>query len=149
MIIFLLVKLICKTINMKTLFLTTMLFFGISMSSIGQEKVKTEASETKKSTFAISRPKSELAQSKADGKYTFVLPYGTSNETVQQNAKYYSQYFTVDYAAGSNTANITMLTNDEKSRHIICRFLFASGVEKIDLEGISIPVEEYFTTYMK
>lgn len=134
---------------MKTFFLTTVLFLGVSMTSIGQEKVKSEVSETKKSTSAISRPKSELVQSKADGKYTFTLPYGTSNETVQQNAKYYSQYFTVDYVAGSNTANITMLTNDEKSRHIICRFLFASGVEKIDLEGTSIPVEEYFTTYMK
>lgn len=124
---------------MKRFFLTIILFFSAATFSFGQEKSK----------IAVSKPTSELAQAKSLGKYTFTLPSGTSSESVQQNAKYYAQYFTVDYTVGTNTANITMLTNDEKSRHIICRFLFASGVEKIEVDGKTLLVEDFYTTYMK
>lgn len=124
---------------MKTLFLTTMLLLGLTMTSYGQEKLGT----------AISKSKSELAQSKTNGKYTFTLPSGTSTETVQQNAKYYTNYFTVDYVVATNVANITMVTNDERSRHVICRFLIASGVEKINVDGTEFPVEEFYTNYLK
>lgn len=124
---------------MKTLLLTTILLLGISMMSYGQEKLGT----------AISRSKSELAQSKSNGKYAFALPSGTSTEKVQQNAKYYTNYFTVDYVPATNIANITMVTNDERSRHVICRFLIASGVEKINVEGTELAVEEFYTSYLK
>lgn len=124
---------------MKTLFLTTILLLGVTMTSYGQEKLGT----------AISRSKSELAQSKTNGKYAFTLPSGTSSEKVQQNAKYYTNYFTVEYAAATNIASITMVTNDERSRHVICRFLIASGVDKINVDGTELPVEEFYTNYLK
>ena len=124
---------------MKTLFLTTVLFFGITASVCGQSDIR----------VAVSKSKSELAQSKTNGKYIFSLPTGTPSDKVEQNAKYYTNYFTVTYSSTTSVANITMITNDEKSRHIICRFLIACGIEKINVEGTDLAIEEFFTSYLK
>ena len=41
------------------------------------------------------------------------------------------------------------MKNDEKSRHVICRFLLASGIKKVSQEGKEMSVEEFFQTYIK
>lgn len=112
---------------------------GLSVSVLGQESTKT----------ALSKSKSEVTLSKTSGNYSFTLPAGTTAATVEQNAKYYTHYFTVNYTESTKEAKITMLTNDEKSRHVICRFLIASGVETINMEGKVLPIEEFYQMYLK
>ena len=116
-----------------------MFLLGISVFSFGQESPKT----------AFAKSKAEMTQSKTSGNYSFTLPKGTTSTTVEQNAKYYTHYFTVNYTESSQEAKITMITNDEKSRHIICRFLIASGVEKVNVEGKSMSVEEFYEANLK
>ena len=124
---------------MNRIFLTAVLFLGLSITAIGQEKTKT----------AISKGATEVAKGKVDGNYFFTLPKGVSAATVEQNAKSYVMYFTVNYNEATQEAHITMVTNDEKSRHVICRFLISSGAEKISIDGKDMMLEEFFTTYLK
>jgi hypothetical protein len=90
-----------------------------------------------------------LTESKTSGTYTFILPEGTSAETVAQNAKYYTHYFTVSFNETNHEATIQMVTNDEKSRHVICRFLIASEVSFVHINGEDKSVEEFYQSYLK
>ncbi len=112
---------------------------GLSITAIGQEKSKT----------ALSKGAIEISKSKENGNYSFTLPKGISAATIEQNAKSYTMYFKVNYNEGTQEAHITMVTNDEKSRHVICRFMISSGIEKINVDGKEIMLEDFFTTYLK
>ena len=98
---------------------------------------------------AISLSKEELVHAKTIGMYTFTLPEGNTPEKVSENARYYTMYFKVQYNADTRDASINMVSNDEKSRHIICRFLVASGVEKVLVNDKESNVEDIFQTYLK
>ncbi|MBI1837321.1 MAG: hypothetical protein HYR91_08660 [Flavobacteriia bacterium] len=114
-------------------------FVGFSLLSFGQQGPKE----------AVSQSKVELVQAKNDGVFNFVLPEGTTPDKVAENSKYYTLYFKVNYNADTRQASVVMVTNDEKSRHVICRFLVASGVDKVNTEGKLVNVEEFFQTYLK
>lgn len=124
---------------MRTLFLSFIAIVGFSAISFSQIS----------STVAVAQSKTELASSKETGKYLFVLPSGLTSEEVAKNAKYYTLYFTVDYNQANSEAKISMITNDEKSRHVVIRFLSACGVQTIRMDGSTISTEEFFLTYMK
>ena len=115
------------------------LFVGFSSIGFSQQGKKE----------AISLSKEELVQAKNLGIYTFTLPEGNTPEKVSENAKYYTMYFKVKYNADNREVSLNMVSNDEKSRHVICRFLVASGVEKVFIDGKAVQVEEYFQTYLK
>jgi hypothetical protein len=63
------------------------------------------------------------------------MPNSTSSSSIEQNSKYYTIYFSVKFNEINHEVDISMITNDEKSRHILCRFLVSSGIEKINLDG--------------
>jgi hypothetical protein len=115
------------------------LFVGFSSIGFSQQGKKE----------AISLGKEELVQAKNVGIYTFTLPEGNTPEKVSENAKYYTMYFKVKYNADSREAALNMVSNDEKSRHVICRFLVASGVDKVLVDGKAFQIEEYFQSYLK
>jgi hypothetical protein len=124
---------------MNKLFLSAVLFLGISITAIGQEKQK----------IATVKSKTEIVAAKEKGNYSFTLPKGTTATSVEQNAKYYTIYFKVNFNESTEEANIVMITNDEKSRHVICRFLNASGIEKVSMEGKDYTVEEFYQNFIK
>ncbi len=124
---------------MNKLLLTAVLFLGLTFSLSAQDKSKNASVHTK----------AEVLQSKMSGIYLFTMPQGTTEATVKQSANYYTNYFTVSFDASSHVAKITMLNNDEKSRHIICRFLISSGVDKVTMEGSEFTVDEFYNAYIK
>lgn len=124
---------------MNNIFLTAVLFLGLSITAIGQEKSKT----------ALTKGKTEILKGKESGNFSFILPKGTTTANVEQNAKSYLMYFKVNFNESTGEANITMVTNDEKSRHVICRFLISSSIEKINVDGKDMMIEEFFTSYLK
>jgi DNA/RNA endonuclease G (NUC1) len=97
---------------MNKIFLTAVLFLGLSITAFGQEKTKT----------ALTKGKAEILKGKESGNFSFTLPSGTATSTVEQNAKAYTMYFKVNFNESTHEAAITMVNNDEKSRHVICRF---------------------------
>lgn len=104
------------------------------------------AQETSNTVTAQS--KTELLASKESGNYTFTLPDGITPEEVSKNAKYYVHYFTVEYIEKSNQAKLTMISNDEKGRHVIVRFLTACGAQHVIVDGKSMSIEDFFNNYL-
>jgi len=124
---------------MNNFFFTAALFLGLSISAFGQESLK----------LAMSKSASELATSKLNGNYSFILPKGTTAADVETSAKYYTLYFKVNYNESTQESSIVMVTNDEKSRHVICRFMSASKVDKINVDGKEFTLEDFFVAYLK
>ena len=124
---------------MKTYYFIAVLFIGLSLSAHSQEKSKS----------AFVKSKTEILKSKENGSYIFTLPKGTKKETVEQSAKYYTIYFNVIFDEKTLEAKIDMITNDYKSRHVICRFLVSTDIEIINMEGQEFVVEEFYKQFMK
>lgn len=124
---------------MKALFFAVLITLGFSAASFAQDK----------SSIAIGPSKSEINSGKTNGKFTFVLPEGTLGENVEQSAKYYTHYFTVEYSEKSREAKLTMVNNDEKSRSVIVRFLVANGVQKVNIDGALVEINDLFEKYLK
>lgn len=124
---------------MKTIFLSFITFLSISTFSFGQDA----------SNIATAQTKNELVSSKESGNYVFILPAGLSVDDVNKNAKYYVHYFTVEYLEKTNQANITMITNDDKSRHVIMRFLTACGVRYVMVDGNTVSLEDFFVNFVQ
>ena len=116
-----------------------LLFLGVSITAIGQEEAG----------VAISKGTVELAKSKTSGVYHFTLPKGATSASVEEKAKYYLLYFKVTFVEATSEATITMVTNDEKSRQVICRFLTASKANHVTVDGKEITLDELYTTYLK
>jgi hypothetical protein len=114
------------------------LFLVLSIGVWGQEN-----------KIAHTRGKTDIIQSKETGIYSFILPDSITSANVEINKKYYTNYFKVEFSELTNEAIIEMVKNDEKSRHVICRFLMASGIEKVSQEGKEMSVEEFFQAYIK
>ena len=124
---------------MKTFYFIAVLFIGLSISAHCQDA----------SNLALVKSKLEILKSKENGSYVFTLPKGTTKEKVEQSAKYYTIYFNVIFDEKTFEAKINMITNDEKSRHVICRFLVSNEIEIINMEGQEFVVEEFYKQYMK
>ena len=125
---------------MKKLQIFLSLFLLTSFTCISQV-------ETKKTV--LTRGKSELANGKKEGNFSFILPENISELEVYQNSSYYKLYFSVSFDITSNEAIIKMQTNDEKSRHIISRFLTSFGIEFVETDGDLYRVEKFYENFLK
>ncbi len=124
---------------MKTLFYTFLVVVGFGSAAFAQEK----------STIAVGPTTTEINSGKQTGKFTFIMPQGTTAEDVAHTTKYYTNYFTVDYKESSREAKITMVSNDERSRAVIARFLVSNGVREVNISGTLVSVDELFEKYLK
>jgi len=102
-----------------------------------------------KSNIASVSSKAIWSEGKTSGKFRIILPEGSVKEDVEKSASYYVHNFTVNYDSATRIAEISMVTNDERSRQIIVRFLSACGVQKINLEGTLIDLYPFYDTYLK
>lgn len=123
---------------MKTLFVSLIAFFFATTLSFAQEN-----------STAVAQKATELVSSKETGKYTFVMPADLTADQVAKNAKYYTHYFTVDFNESSKEAKVTMVINDEKSRHVVVRFLTACGVQNVSVDGKMYSNEDFFNAFLK
>lgn len=128
-----------KTNNMKTLFYSLLMIFSLGSAAFAQES----------NGIAIAPSKTEIAKGKESGNFKFIMPEGVTAEDVAQSAKYYTHYFTVDYDNSSRAAKIKMVTNDDKSRSVIVRFLVSNNVQTVDVEGTMVSVYDFFEKYLK
>lgn len=123
---------------MKTLFLTILASAVIGSVSFSQE---TKA--------VITQSKSELVAAKNSGVFIFKLPVTISSEDVAKNASFYVNYFKVDYNKTKNEAKVTMVTNDATSRRIIQRFISSCGINSYLVDGVSMKIDEFYTTFLQ
>ncbi|MEY3237251.1 MAG: hypothetical protein RI883_1352 [Bacteroidota bacterium] len=123
---------------MRTLFLSVLTVVSMATVSYAQEN-----------NSATAQSKTELVSSKETGNYSFILGNKLSVEEVAKNAQYYVHYFTVNYSDKTNEAKVTMIANDEKTRHVVVRFLTACGIQNVIVDGRTISTEEFYINFMK
>jgi capsule polysaccharide export protein KpsE/RkpR len=116
------------------------LFVLIGLSSFGFAQEANEIAQT--------GSKTEIVNSKVSGVYQFTLAHQTP-EGIEKSAEYYTNYFSVAFDEASKVATITMVTNDEKSRPVIIRFLTSAGIRYINMDGTVISNNEFMVEYLK
>lgn len=89
-----------------------------------------------------------LVASKASGEFVYTLPSEVTNETVEKSAAYYTSYFTVDFNDAENVATLNMVTNDEKSRYVMLRFLTSCGVRYVKVDGETLEYDKFVENYL-
>lgn len=124
---------------MKRLFFTLLTTLSITSFSFAQD--------TK--NIAVAQSSKELVDSKVSGNYKFTLPESVTAEDVAKNSKYYVHYFTVEFDDNTQMANIKMISNDDKSRHVVTRFLTANQIQSVQVDGKPYSLEEFFNSYLK
>ena len=90
-----------------------------------------------------------LAKFIENGSYYFTIHAKASKEDVEKSAAYYPSYFSVDYDDASKIAKITMIDNNEKTRMVLLRFLSSVRSQKIQVDGTSMFVHEFYDKYLK
>ncbi len=91
----------------------------------------------------------KFTASKDKGLYVFQMPSSVTADQVKKAASYYTQYFTVEFDAKAHDAKITMLKNDDVSKHVIVRFLVTNGIKEINMTGKNYDVETFFQDYIR
>ena len=99
--------------------------------------------------IAIAGTSQELAASKISGSYQFTLPEKTKEEDVTKAASYYPGFFSVSYNSSSHVASIEMVENNENSRRVLLRFLSSIRCQKIQVDGQSLFIHEFYDAYLK
>jgi hypothetical protein len=102
-----------------------------------------------KSSVAIVHSKSTFLEGKTNGKFKFTLPSHLTKEEVEKSSFYYVHNFTVNFDHTTRIAEINMVSNDGRSRHIIVRFLSACGIQYIEIESKLIGLYPFYETYLK
>lgn len=123
---------------MKKLVYTLMFLVGFATIGFAQEAneiAKTEGS-------------AELQNSKTDGEYVFIFN-GKTEADITAAASYYTHYFKVNFDESSQKISLSMIENDTRGRAVIMRFLVASGVRHVDVDGKVIPVGDFMTSYLQ
>ncbi len=90
-----------------------------------------------------------IEAAKTSGTFEFILPESITAEQVANAAKYYTQYFKVNFDAKSHKAKIVMEYNQPDSRFVIMRFLVSNNIKEIVMDGKTYNLEVFFTNYMK
>lgn len=83
------------------------------------------------------------------GKGVVYLPAGMSKDEVQDRAKYYTMYFTVDYNPTDGETTIRMEENTERNRAIIRRFFVANDIRSFKVGNQMLDLDQFYETYLK
>ena len=115
------------------------IFVLVSGFSFSQDKIF-EAKVAKTADFT---------ENKSKGEFYFSFPDATKKEAVDKSAAFYTEFFTVQYDERSHLVSIKMVQNDEKSRHIISRFLIANKITQVNMDGTLYKVDDFYQQKIK
>jgi hypothetical protein len=114
-------------------------FIFMFLQSINAQEVKLSA---------ISEEAKELLKSKEKGVFKFTFPNNISKVEIDQSANYYTSFFTVNFEESSHNVLITMIENNSTSRRVIMRFMAANKISNISVDGVMIPVHDFYEKYL-
>jgi hypothetical protein len=83
------------------------------------------------------------------GKFEFKLPVDSKKEAVDQYAKYYLNYFTVDFSETTKIAKISMIENTQENRKIIMRFLGANQIQNVVIDNRTYTLMDFYNNYLQ
>lgn len=88
-----------------------------------------------------------FVSNKVKGEFIFQMPEGTSAAKINETAKYYTDYFNVQYDEKSRIASISMI--QENMRGVILRFLIANEIKTISYGGKEYEVEKFAGNFIQ
>jgi hypothetical protein len=83
------------------------------------------------------------------GKFEFKLPADSKKDAVDQYAKYYLNYFTVDFSETTKIAKISMIENTQENRKIIMRFLGANQIQNVVIDNRTYTLMDFYNNYLQ
>jgi len=93
--------------------------------------------------------KTSLLEGKNSGKIVLRLPQSVTADEVKENAVYYERSFTVSFDEKTHDATFQMLVNDANTRRVILRFLAASQIQSVTVEGKTYSSSEFYENFLK
>jgi hypothetical protein len=93
--------------------------------------------------------KVKFFRDKEIGKFEFKLPVDSKKEAVDQFAKYYVNYFTVDFSEITKIAKISLVENTQENRKIIMRFLGANQIQHVIIDNRSYTLMDFNNNYLQ
>ena len=103
---------------------------------------------TQTANSATSNSAKNLTEGISTGKIELILPSQLSSEDVASYAKYYEQFFSVEFNAKNHVANLKMVSNTPESRRVILRFLAANQIQNVIIEGKSYPLLDFYQSFL-
>ena len=119
---------------MKTIF--SLLFFTFTSLVLLSQEATTES-------------KVNFLKDKEIGKFEFKLPDDSNKDAVDQYAKYYLNYFTVDFSETTKIAKISMIENTQENRKIIMRFLGANQIQNVVIDNRTYTLMDFYNNYLQ
>ena len=98
---------------------------------------------------AIVSSAENFRSSVTSGSIVMFLPDNVTTEEVQKYSKYYTSYFTTSFDQEAHKVTFNMVQNDAKSRRVIIRFLSANGVQFVKIGEGTLPLSNFYSTYLK
>ncbi|HIP36443.1 MAG TPA: hypothetical protein EYG85_06280 [Crocinitomix sp.] len=89
-------------------------------------------------------------KSKTEGVFSFSFNSEFSKEEITKAAKYYTSYFTVAVNSSIQGVDVTikLVDDNEMARRVITRFFVTLEVKEIVVNGKSIMLEDFISTYV-
>lgn len=97
---------------------------------------------------AKTESESVLQKSKSSGLYEFQFPTSLDKATVEKNAAFYTDYFSVQFDDKTKIAKLKMNENNEINRRVILRFLLSNNIKEINLDGKIESVEVFYKNHL-
>ena len=98
---------------------------------------------------ATSLSTKNLTEGISTGKIELTLPSQLSSEDVASNAKYYEQFFVVEFNAKNHVATFKMVLNTPDSRRVILRFLSANQIQIVVVDGKSYQLQDFYQKFLE
>lgn len=121
---------------MRNIFLLSIMTFGL-------------LSYAQQITVSSKLNASEINKEAKTGHFQWVFPAGTSAESIQNTAKYYTTSFTYTFDATTQKVDVYPVVDSDEVRRIMLRFLGANQVNKIVVGEESYELYSYYEKFMK
>lgn len=83
------------------------------------------------------------------GVFEIYMPSSVSEEDVEKNKGYYTDYFSVSYEAAGQLATIEMIDNSAKGRRVITRLLLSLSVKEVSVDGKNYSLNDFYNTFLQ
>lgn len=83
------------------------------------------------------------------GVFEILMPDSVSEEDVEKNKGYYTDYFSVSYNTANRLATIEMLDNSPKGRRVITRLLLSLGVKEVNVDGENYSLNDFYNKFLQ
>ena len=121
---------------MKYLLHAVFLFFGFAI--VAQQQ-----------TISSKMTVAEIQKEAKSGHFQWIFPAGTTSESIDNLAKYYTTSFSYTFNAASKCVDVFPVVDSENTRRVMLRFLGANQVHQILVGNETLALYAFYEKFMK